>query len=421
MTITQLRTPILDGGIKSINFFNGRLLSGEDLSQEQIANRQAHQLLGQAIGDGVVSGLEVSETSKASTAARPVITVKAGQAINRQGEVLALTADKDITLVRPAKTNTSQAPALFADCQPSQAGKYVSGAGVYLLTIGSVLGSDGKAPVSGLGNIEAACNTRYRVDGVQFRLIQLDVSNDDLNDAAHLRNRLAYRCFGVSDQVDLLSNPFGPSITTYTTYGLIDELRDTCLTDSEVPLALLHWTTTDGLKFIDLWSVRRRITPRSATARWPLFVADRRVSEAEAMFLQFQDQIEEMRLQGTNLGSIIAANRFDYLPSAGMLPVGGPKGSFDYRTFFGGHTYRDPVFVEGAQARSLMHDSFNYPPIDVGSRELIWLYLVRENVQAIDNLTRNLPQAYLMFASGHMRYRGEARFDVNRWNYSNFS
>jgi len=53
MTNTQVRTPILEGGIQSINFFNGRLLSGEDLSQEQLANLQARHLLGKAIGDGV--------------------------------------------------------------------------------------------------------------------------------------------------------------------------------------------------------------------------------------------------------------------------------------------------------------------------------------------------------------------------------
>ncbi len=422
MTLTQLRTPILDGGIRSINFFNGRLLSGEDLSQEQVANRQARQLLGQAMGDGVAFGLEV-KPSPPSTPAQPVINVADGLAVNRLGQTLTLSQGAkgtDIALVRPPKTGTSRAPALFADCIPTQPGAYVSGAGVYLLTIGPGSGSDGKAPVSGLGNIDAVCNTRFRVEGVQFRLIQLDVSANDLADVNHLRNRVAYRCFGVSDQTDLLSNPFGPSITTY---GLVDELRETCLTDSEVPLAVLHWTTADGLKFIDLWSVRRRITPRSVTTRWPLFVSDRRAAEAEAMFLQFQDQIEDIRVREKNLASIVATTRFDYLPPLGLLPIGSTLASsgFDYRTFLGQQTYRGPVFVEGAQVRSLMHESFGYPPIDLSSKVLIWLYLVRENIQSIDNSAANRPQAYLVFANGHMRYRGDARFNVNRWSYSNYS
>ena len=88
MTLTQLRTPILDGGIKSINFFNGRLLSAEDLSQEQSANKQSNRQLGQSIGDGVAYGLEVKETSGQSTPTAPIVTVNAGLALNRQGQTL---------------------------------------------------------------------------------------------------------------------------------------------------------------------------------------------------------------------------------------------------------------------------------------------------------------------------------------------
>jgi hypothetical protein len=51
---------------------------------------------------------------------------------------------------------------------------------------------------------------------------------------------------------------------------------------------------------------------------------------------------------------------------------------------------------------------------------MIWLYAVRENIQAIDTATANPPLAYLIFASGHMPFYGAARYDVNRWDYSNF-
>ena len=49
---TDLFTPILNDRTRSVNFFNGRLLTGEDLTADQKANRVAHSLLGQAVGSG---------------------------------------------------------------------------------------------------------------------------------------------------------------------------------------------------------------------------------------------------------------------------------------------------------------------------------------------------------------------------------
>ena len=51
MSAVELQNPILDGGIRSVNFFNGRLLTARDLSREQDANREATNRLGQALGD----------------------------------------------------------------------------------------------------------------------------------------------------------------------------------------------------------------------------------------------------------------------------------------------------------------------------------------------------------------------------------
>ena len=48
----NLLTPIVNNRTRSVNFFNGRLLTGEDLTAEQQANRVAHSLLGQAAGAG---------------------------------------------------------------------------------------------------------------------------------------------------------------------------------------------------------------------------------------------------------------------------------------------------------------------------------------------------------------------------------
>ena len=412
MTLIQLRTPILDGGIKSINFFNGRLLSGEDLSQEKAANKQARQQLGQALGDGVAYGLEVNETSGQSTNQAPVVTVNAGLALNRLGQTLQLTSAVDVALVRPTTSGTTTVTALFADCQPPQQGPYVVGKGVYLLTLQAAAGTDGKAPVSGLGNLDAACNAKYQIDSVQFRLIQLPITAGELSDTARLRNHLAQRCYGTTDAAvtSFFANPFGPVVTTY---GLLDELRPDCLLDDEVPLALIYWTVANGMEFIDLWSVRRRITVRSADARWPLLTADRRASEAEAMFLQFEAHIEEIRARESNLTALRAIDRFEALPPVGLLPLGGAGTSvgITYQKFFEELPYRAPAYITGREIEAIVQQALRYPPIRVTNHEAVALYRIIE---------APTPAPCVLFVSAFLPPQGEPRFDIAHWDFSNF-
>ena len=95
MSYTELLEPILKGGVRSVNFFNGRLLSAEDLKQEQEANREGRSRLGQAVGHGVAYGLDVA-LSAANTAATHVVTVAPGLAVNREGRALKLSQAADI-------------------------------------------------------------------------------------------------------------------------------------------------------------------------------------------------------------------------------------------------------------------------------------------------------------------------------------
>jgi hypothetical protein len=436
MTTRNLAEAILDGGIRSVNFFNGRLLSGEDLSQEQEANSDERKRLGQAIGDGIVTGLEVARSTTAGNSGAPVVTVQPGLAINRMGQTLALTKSVDMSLVSSSAGATTSTQSLFATCTPPQSGPYIAGAGVYLLTIAPATGSEGRAPVSGLGNVSAFCNTRYNIEGVQFHLLQVNVAQSELQDSNHLRNRLAYACFGTSDALvqTFLQNPLGSSMQQG--YGLLDMMRQgsssaaACLSDEDVPLALLYWTVDAGIAFIDLWSVRRRVTRPSADIRWPLFISDRRLSEAEAMFLQFQEQIAQITSPATSrtqLTQIGVLDYFRYLPAVGIIPFANSRLSrgFDYLRFFQGIPYRDPVFIEGAKVEHLIRDSLSYQPVKLNSdpdkQEMIWLYLVRENMQAIAESAFNPPQAYMVFTSGHIPYQGDAQYNLARWSYSNYS
>ena len=417
MSATDLQTPITDGAIRSINFFNGRLLSARDLTLEQSAYREADRRLGKAIGDGVAYGLDVAKPTNFKKES-PSVTVEAGLAINRLGQTLMLQAPTDVALVR--SSTSSGASTGFSECLPLQTGAYVAGAGVYLLTIAPAQTSEGRAVTSATNPATTTCNTDTVVSAVQFRLVQIDskLSQQELQDTNHLRNLIAYKCFGVTDISAFIANPFGPEIKKW---GLLDDLRPNLLTDCEVPLAVLFWTDEAGINFIDLWSVRRRITrPRTAT-KWITLNSDRRCAEAEAMFFQFQDQLQDLRTQNFNLATLDARNHFGFLPPIGFVPVGTtPMPAFDYKAFFQNKIHREPVFIEGAQIDSLMKEALSYPPVDLSSGEMVWLYLIRENVQLFDLAGAQRPQSYVIFVNGHTPYRGNARYDLNRWSFSNF-
>jgi hypothetical protein len=410
MSVVGLLEPILTVGLRNINFFNGRLLVGEDLTTEQKTNRVAHSLLGKAIGDGVVYGLEVSESAQSGTPQSPVLTVTQGLALNKLGTSLLLENDTDVALVRPA-TTTNGTTAIFQDCTPIQDGAYIAGAGVYLLTIGPATAPQGLAEVSGLSTSKAACNSKYNVQGVQFRLIPINLTQAELSDTNHLRNLVAYKCFGAADLSSFVSDPFGAPLTGY---GLLDQLRSNqILTDCDVPLAVLYWTADSGLVFLDMWAVRRRLTHRAVDEAWPLLTGDRRVSELEAMFLQFQDQIRDLRNTQPNLASVTAAQYFSYLPPAGMLPLTGVGGSpgFTYQAFFTQQDYHDPVFISATRMEPIVRTALLYPPISLQDQGAVWLY------QPVER-TKTLP--YLIFASIDVPFEGEARFDVALWDYANF-
>jgi hypothetical protein len=417
MSATDLQTPITDGAIRSINFFNGRLLSARDLTLEQSANREADRRLGKAIGDGIAHGLEATKPVNFKKES-PTVSVDAGLAINRLGQTLMLKARTDVALVRTS-TNLG-ASAGFSECLPLQTGAYVAGAGVYLLTIAPAQTSEGRAVTSAVNPATTTCNTDTVVSAVQFRLIQIDskFSQQELQATNRLRNFIAYKCFGVADISPFIADPFGSDIKKW---GLLDDLRPNQLTDCEVPLAVLFWTDDDGINFIDMWSVRRRITkPRTASA-WITLNSDRRCAEAEAMFLQFQDQLQDLRTQQPSLATIDAKTYFNFLPSIGFVPIGtAPKPAFDYKVFFQNKIHRDPVFIEGAQIDSLMKEALAYPPVDLNSGEMVWLYLIRENVQLFDLGGAKRPQTYVIFVNGHTPYRGNARYDLNRFSFSNF-
>jgi hypothetical protein len=456
MSAVSLLTPILTGGIQNVNFVNGRVLTAADMTAERTANLERQRLLGTCVGDGVASGFEVTVSPSSIAFGTQVVHVTAGVAVNRNGDVLQLVSDTDVTLATPAQTAPANS-GLFAPCQPPRT--QLTNPGIYILTVMPATGYQGQAPMTPLNSsgVATSCTSQYATAGVQFRLAQLTLASTgtglqpslytlanqiqtQLNNNAsgasvapalsQFRNGLAYACFGIelleaypTNPFEFLSQPPPPS------YGLIEQARSAgLLTDCEVTLALLYWTP-GGLQFVDLWSVRRRLTEGAITGAWPLLVGDRRRGEAEAMFLQFEDQVQSLLASETNLASVTADSYFLYLPPAGILPVTGDGIStvtgtpatpaFDMAAFFGAHASKDVATTDGNMLRTLFSAALEYEPMPLAQTRVIQLYLVWENFQAV-NGGAAAPLA-LLFASPAMPYQGIAHFGAAQWNRSRFA
>jgi hypothetical protein len=417
---TSLFTPVLNDRTRAPNFFNGRLLTGDAMADEQRAQHAAHEILAQGLGDGVACGLQVILSSALNTVDRPVVTVKAGTAISRRGDLLFLAADTDVELVRPA--HQSAAPQkIFDACKPPQQGAYVADDGVYLLTIAPIGVGNGLAPVSGLGGGNT-CNVKYRIDAVELRLVELPVAQEIVNDSNRARNRIAYACFGVDEAAFFARDPLGPASDPHT---LLDDVDGTTITDCDVPLAVLYWTATGGVQFLDMWSVRRRVTHSRTATRFPA-LSDKRLAVSEAMVLQFQEQIAALRRTLGAAATVVASDYFRFLPPVGVVPIASPTSTgvsvdgFFKNLVIGPRTNQLPAFVEGARLQAIVHEALPYFPVDTTTRELIWLYNIRENRQAIHQGIAGVSGPAVVFVSGHVPYRADAHFDIAKWDYATY-
>ncbi|MBC8160666.1 MAG: hypothetical protein H7Z42_05540 [Roseiflexaceae bacterium] len=366
---TKLTEAIRDSGIRSVNFFNGRLLTGEDLRSEQQAGRNARTLLGRAIGPGVAEGLFAESKG---TAEQLLIHITAGVAINRLGQALTLASEKDIALVEPPD-NSVTGTAGFRVCGDASTGFYVAGSEFYVLTIAPAEYSEGRALVSGLASATAACNTKLIVETAQFRLLPLELNLT--SDAAHSQNLAAYSMFGATSLAKSFGDPFNMLLKPPPVPQGI--------TDCDVPLALIQ--IVDGkLTFVDAWAVRRACAAPGSAGRWEALFdagAERRV---DAMLYQFQAQLEA--IPTSEQASMKATDRFHFLPPVGLVPLA-------FSQFFDGLKVTGPLPIAPASVGPLVQAALHALPMNLDNDEAIWRFEVRGGA--------NGARTYDIFVSGY--------------------
>jgi hypothetical protein len=411
---TELLEPVVNDGVRLTHFFNGRVLTAEDLRREQDAARDRHRDLAGAVGEGVVRGLEVAPLRRDLPA--PTVRITAGLAFNRDGDPVDLPRDVELRLI-PAQAETDQEAGLFALCERSAAVAVVSNPGFYLLAArpASAFSREQVPMVDVSSNgVGTRCGSRYAELGASFSLIPLPVpaggadaplartltalataaaalvervrggerGTAELELARHLsklRNGMAYWCAG-RDAAGPRVLSLAPSATAPALVPTpLEALRTSgALASCDVPLALLY-VTRRQLEWVDMWAVRRAPVPRLGPDPLPLAGAQP-AAEAAAAFMQFRDHAASFLAPGAPLsaGQVRASDWFLFLPPAGVLPLQSGSGAgFTAATFFGGRPVNGPAPLEAVRIPPLLRASLDHAPLDLSAaQERTWLYSV---------------------------------------------
>jgi hypothetical protein len=145
------------------------------------------------------------------------------------------------------------------------------------------------------------------------------------------------------------------------------------------------------------------------------------------MCAQFQQHLGDLLASTSNPVTVIATDYFRYLPPFGIVPLQkSPLRGFVESTFFN-NIVRRPApgsnqsteFIDARSLGALQQQALAYAPTDVAQKEFIWLYRPWQNVKANDE--EKAVQPMVVFASGLAPDLAAARFDMARFDYSNYA
>ena len=418
MTLAVLSRLHLDepatAGAGSPNFFNGRLLTGEDLAAEQDAGRLVDAQLARLGGPGVAHGLEV-ELVDPGRNATPTVRVRAGTAVTAAGELLTLDRPSLLEL-RRTPPRRGAVVAAFAQCTPAA----VAAAGqaqLHLLTIGRAAPEPvGRAAVVDLGNAAAPCAVDRLATAVTLRLRPFAVPLPP-GPATRLRSHAASLLLGDAGPAEPLpaDDPLGPGARSG---GLLEALRGRCFGHDEIPLAVVRWpSAAAGVEFVDRWAARRALHQPGAAGVWDGLLGGSRAVRAQARSAQVQEHLAD--LLGPTAAQLVATERFVTLPPAFVLPVRDAEDRpvFDRARFLRGLTLGREAWVEGARVGALLAAAAEHPAVDLlaSPPEALWAYLVRPTRRPFG------PPRHVLVVSGHVAHAADAQLDLAHFDQATYA
>jgi hypothetical protein len=327
-------TLILDGLRRRPRFFDGRFLTGADLTRDQDYVRRRQADMSRAAGSGVISGLMVSDDA---VVGGDILTLAAGHGITPNGDLVMLTTHRKIALTDLAVSRQLDA-VMGISAAPSvplsnRSGLFVLGLRAVEFTANPIAAYP--RSITGQATVEDG-------DIIEASAVTL-IAYPDMGGAANLeqaRKAIARQIFG--------SKPTG-------------------LPQNILPLAML---ALDGgsIRWIDVAMVRREIGADSGV-RVSLGVRPRALAEAHLVqhTAHMQDVLEALQTGSASPPQFAANQFFSLLPPAGQLPIGAVQPDADgfAQFYFPPSVDVDIAFVPSDEIAALVDESLALPPIDL--------------------------------------------------------
>lgn len=404
--MAALGEPIISGGIRHTNYFQGRVLGAEDLAADQQAVHQHLAQLGQAIGPGVVRGLEVQVDATNPQAA---LTVDAGLAITAQGATIELPDRVVLPLVRGATQGGQPSEdGLFGPCGDAGPGVDLTGDGAYVLVISPGAGFAERAPKVGLNDdgVAGACGARYLVEGATLRLVPLPLAGradmagalsaiaalddpastagaeESLLVVSRFRNRLAHLCLSnAAASGHAAALRAGAPEVFDTDPPLLADMaagESPALRPCDVPLAVLYLDLF-GLRFVDRWAARRMARPRIAPTSLSLFP-----EYGLERVLQFAEQMDDILRQTGSIANVRIGDYVRFVPPAAWFPAqGSGVAGFSPSQFLSPYTRGIVGRINAGQMADRLDASLRHGAIDLADGPCLLSYDLDENEAAL--------------------------------------
>lgn len=303
----SLNQPVAASGAARTFFFNGRLLSAEDLKREQALRENGQGQLARLVGCGIAAGLEVSGEFGSSA-----LSIGAGLGVTPSGLVIDIDAlDLDL-----AGSSGGGRGSGFATCAAAMANLASPAAGLYLLVLTPTWIGSGRAATL-LGEV-GACNRNIEQPAVRARLLAVSAPQGATDKT--VRNRAAHALLAPDDPAAVLSHAAAAEVPSgaLRLIGWWPASSVPTLSADDLPLALLRIDQNAAVVWLDAAAARRRIAPPPGLAG-DTFWRNSHALEMEAFARQFVDQLADEAALLTKNQNAAGATAFAALPPVALL------------------------------------------------------------------------------------------------------
>jgi hypothetical protein len=358
-------TLYLDGLRRRPRYFDGRFLTGADLTRDQDYIRQRQADIARSAGSGVASGLQVIDYDVEQGES---VEIKAGHGITPSGDLVMLASDRQVAILDlPVARQLDAAMGLSSDPRiplTRRSGLFILGLRAVEFTANPIAAYPrsitGRASIQDGDIIEATAVTL-----VPFP------ENSGAATLAEARRAVARQIFmgkggGISQNI--------------------------------LPLAMVA-LDRGIIQWIDVAMVRREL---GADSGIQVAISGRPRSLAEAHVVQHRAHLQDVLadLNTGNAAPIFAASQyFSLLPPAGQLPVSSVRSDSQglQQYYFPPSVDVDVAFVPSDEIVALVEESLTLPPIDLDGRPeeldatgvVILVPVSRQRFQSFNTLLTN--------------------------------